>query len=89
MSESEDGKLRVYEIYLELLQISNSDPHSIEDEDRSSFMDDKVKPRARELGEELNRISGFSLMQYVCDSMPDYDIRLLECAWDGIGDWMY
>ncbi len=50
-------------------------------------MDEKVKPRVRELGEELNKIGGLNLMSYVCESMPYYDVRLLEVAWHGIGDW--
>lgn len=89
MSDLVEKKFRSCEIYLELLQISNSDTTPIDDEDRRSFLDEKVKPRVRELGEELNKLGGLSLMSFVCESMPYYDVRLLEVAWHGIGMWSY
>ena len=47
--------------------------------------------RARELGEELNTLGGFRLMQQmharIEDKIPDGQGRCLEFCWDGVGAW--
>ena len=45
------------------------------------------KERTRQIGERLNSIGGFNLMQQVAESIPLVDQRELDFAWDGIGEW--
>lgn len=59
----------------------------IEGENRAVYLGAN-KPRAREIGERLNEISGFGLMNWVALQVPAHDRRELDYAWDGIGDWL-
>jgi hypothetical protein len=45
-------------------------------------------PEVIAIGEELDRIGGFDLMQAVASEIPYIDHRELEYAWDGIGEWL-
>ena len=42
--------------------------------------------RVREIGEELNRAGGMEKMRQVCEYDRRY-LRVIEVAWDGIGEW--
>ena len=41
------------------------------------------------IGEALNEIGGYDLMQAVASEIPQIDQRELDYAWDGIGEWLY
>jgi hypothetical protein len=45
-------------------------------------------PEVIAIGEELDRIGGFDLMQAVASEIPYIDQRELDYAWDGIGGWL-
>jgi len=64
------------------------------DVEREAFLTSNAKHRARivEIGEELNKTGGLSLMQFTASVIgPMFkgpvDLRTLEYAWDGIGEW--
>ncbi len=64
------------------------------DEDREAFLTSNPKHRARivELGKELHEVGGLGLMQLMAQVIgPMFkgpsDLRTLDYAWDGIGDW--
>jgi hypothetical protein len=48
-------------------------------------------PRARAIGERLNTLGGIDCMRAawtVLHERRSADCRELECAWDGIGEWL-
>ncbi len=51
-----------------------------------------AEQECRKIGEEINILSGFNGMQYVCSRISDEGGRVasrtLEYVWDGIGSWM-
>lgn len=62
-------------------------------EERASLFLGEGRGEARAIGQELNRIGGFLLMQGVFEAMQDdllssVACRELELAWDGIGQWL-
>lgn len=74
----------------ELVQISVHDTDMTEN--RQSFLDPKKKEQIEGIGKRANELGGFRFMQMVAEAaMPMYahpsDSRMLEFAWDGIGDW--
>ncbi len=80
-------ELEVYIIWRQLMLMSLTDDRLPHDDYRSPFLE-KNREKVRELGESLNKIGGFPLMVKMCESMPLWDQRELECAWHGIGDWL-
>lgn len=77
----------IVNIQSELLNMSYADTRLPSDENRAPFSGTN-RARVRGLGERLNQLGGLSLMVSVCESMPKCDQRELECAWDGIGEWL-
>jgi len=73
-----------------LIEISKADGDMTEN--RESFLEPELAKQVAEIGEVLNEAGGFLLMQYVAEfSATKFrhpsDMRMLEFAWDGIGDW--
>jgi hypothetical protein len=71
----------------ELIGMGRDCRYPINHEDRDVYLGEDYKPRTREIGETLNRLGGFQLMVWVADQIPPHDHRVLEAAWDGIGEW--
>jgi hypothetical protein len=65
---------------------------------RDAFLDQgEQQATARAIGEHLNHLGGFALMQSVCMSFGEsvhgnavrrMDGQLLTYAWNGVGDWV-
>ncbi len=81
----EDAR-EVPKLLAELQQMSRDCRHPINHVDRDVYLGDS-KPRVRDIGERLNKAGGHQLMLWVCKQIPQHDQKLLECAWNGIGDW--
>ena len=76
----------------ELVSLSWDDTTDGEDEDRQAFLHPAHKERCREIGMAIHEIGGLELMQAIHAGTQTmykgpYDARILEFAWDGIGDW--
>jgi hypothetical protein len=43
----------------------------------------------RRLGERLDKLGGFALMQKVCDNVrkTEYETAAIDNAWHGVGTW--
>lgn len=90
MKNNPQLKLFVLRSVETLVMISSAD-HDMS-EDRQSFLNPKLKDDLTALGTLINETGGFRLMQLIAEvAMPLYthpsDSRMLEFAWDGIGDW--
>lgn len=69
-----------------LLEIVCSDTE-ISGSGRTSFLG-QHKDLAKQVGQALEEKGGLVLMSAVMEQIPELDQRLLDYAWDGIGDWM-
>jgi hypothetical protein len=83
-------RLELLAMARELIHISMNDKDRTEN--RQSFLDPMKKEQIEGIGKRANELGGFRLMQMVAEvAMPMYahpsDSRMLEFAWDGIGDW--
>lgn len=78
-------KLRTRQLIKELLGLNSADVR--DRAERSPFLENIE--RIKEIGQELNRIGGHSLMSSVCEMVPAEDRSELDCAWDGIGIWKW
>jgi hypothetical protein len=83
-------RLEVLALACELVHISVNDTDRTEN--RQSFLDPMKKKQIEGIGKRANELGGFRLMQAIAEiAAPHYahpsDGRMLEFAWDGIGDW--
>lgn len=74
----------------ELIYIAWCD--KVMDENRYAFLAAEHKDRVQEIGNAINDMGNIGLMQYVSEVIRGMvphpvDIRTLEFAWDGIGEW--
>jgi hypothetical protein len=67
----------------ELIEIASAETNT--GWDRIPF--DRQRERTREIGERLNALGGFTLMQWACQQFHRYDGSSLERVWHGIGQW--
>ena len=80
-----------------LIKVSEDDKDLTEN--RMVFVDEKIKPHVRNIGEIIHKAGekhaegfGFRLMQYVASKaglsfVDQSDSRVLEFAWNNIGEW--
>ena len=78
----------------ELAYYSWKDDHKPTDERREAYLTSNEADRARivAIGEELNSEGGLYLMRFVAENCRPtmkgpHDLRTLDFAWNGIGDW--
>lgn len=75
----------------ELISIGEADKFLCEDVEEG-FDSYRRNLRVREIGERLNEIGGFNLMQSICMRISmqigHCKAREIEMAWDGIGRWL-
>jgi hypothetical protein len=60
-------------------------------EHEGAFLDNKTRPRAREIGKALYAMGDHVLMiraHQEVQRIGGFSFRSLEMAWDGIGDWL-
>ena len=74
--------------HLTFTSLSNKDMS----EDRDVFLNEKDKETTRQWGEMLNKYGGYWFMRYTAEHAGGLfrnsaDSRMLEFAWDGIGEW--
>jgi hypothetical protein len=80
---------RVHELIRELCEMFDKDPKRGSPHQRAYIGPDSLG-RTREIGEELNALGGFKLMQTVHEEVVHLRrsaARTLEMGWDGIGVW--
>lgn len=81
--------MRANELIEELVRVGYK---PLSDTRSSSLFLNSGRQRAREIGEELNRIGGNEQMlmahAYVSERLGWIAARQLEAAWGGIGEWL-
>ena len=74
-------------LIVELMKFSTENPEPLESEERNSYLGEH-KARVREIGQRIHELGGFSFMQMAAQQIPRIDLRDLEVAWHGIGEWL-
>jgi len=78
--------LQITPLISELLEISLSQGCDLTP-DREGYLG-QYKERTRLIGVQLHQLGGTELMEAIASAVPSYDARLLDHAWNGIGEWV-
>ena len=84
---NETNEVKVCMARLKDISFLNEQP---DDEDRDCYMG-AYRQEVFEIGETLNKIGGFILMQKTAMSIEvkfEFDRHELNYVWNGIGDWL-
>jgi hypothetical protein len=91
-------QLEVYALIIELTGMAKNDPN-VNNEHAHCWLGKAQRPRTIEIGARLDEIGGFSLMYGVfeivrqeIEKWGEVDnvgslMRMLDMAWDGVGEW--